>query len=330
MTSIYKTAYPYFSEKKKLSKEVIINDYRLTYEEILAIKKRMSDNEDSQLSYAVLLMVFKNLNYFPDMNIIPDGIIEYVKDQLRIPSAQFNVCHTSTITRHRKRIYKYYGVISWKHINKNEATYPAQEFVENTAMEASQTHNYPADIINVVVEQCKKRHFELPTFKQLDRIVKHTKSTVNQRLFDKVHASLSDEQILTLDSLLETTDDYQRSDYNALKKLPKNPTYSNFRELLKHHGILESNCTPIQQASLLAFALWQHYSQQHLSNIDAYISPVVSDPDERCDVVDCLRSLAKLCHGEATLESNYRNYGMAIPAILVQRNKSINGLRGGY
>ena len=243
MTSIYKTAYPYYSEKKKLSKEIIIKEYRLTYEEISAIKKRLPDNVDSELCYAVLLMVFKNLNYFPDSNIIPNDIVEYVKDQLRIPSAEFNTCNASTIARHRKRIYQYYDIISWKQTNKiqsGEVIRPAHEFVRNTAMDASKTHNYPADIINIVVEQCKKRHFELPTFKQLDRLVKHAKSTVNHYLFDKVYASLSDDKINSFDSLLETTDDYQRSGYNALKKLPKNPTFSNFRELLKHHDWLIS------------------------------------------------------------------------------------------
>ena len=107
-------------------------------------------------------------------------------------------------------------------------------------MQASQIHNYPADIINVVVEQCRKKYFELPTFNQLDRLVRQERAAVNQNLFEITYASLSQQQIQQLDQLLETADDYQRSGYNALKSLPKNPTISNFRELLKHHDWLVS------------------------------------------------------------------------------------------
>lgn len=222
---------------------MIIKHYRLTYEEIVAIKKRISNNIDSQLCYAVLLMVFKNLHYFPELNSIPEAIIQYVKDQLQLPNANFNGNHVSTIARHRKRIYDYYGSTPWKQTKKikNEKTvYPVQDFVKKTALAASRIHNYPADIINVVVEQCIKKHFELPTFKQLDRLVRHARATVNQQLFEVTYATLSTQQIEQFDLLLETTDDYQRSGYNALKALPKNPTISNFRELLRHHDWLVS------------------------------------------------------------------------------------------
>lgn len=40
--------------------------------------------------------------------------------------------------------------------------------------------------------------------------------------------------------MLETSKDYQRSDYNNLKVLPKNPTISNFKELILHHDWLAS------------------------------------------------------------------------------------------
>lgn len=243
MTSIYKTAYPYYSDKKKISKEIISTDYRLTYEEILIVKKHLPDHIDSQLCYAVLLMVFKNLNYFPELTVIPNDIIQYVKEQLRIPTAKFNTCHPSTIIRYRKRIYAYYGVTPWKQIKKiirGEIIYPVHDFAEKAAIRASKKHNYPADIINVVIEQLKKKYFELPTFKQLDRLVRNARSTVNQKLFDDAYISLTNKQIAEFDLLLETTDEYNRSGYNLLKALPKNPTISHFRELLKHHDRLTS------------------------------------------------------------------------------------------
>ncbi|MBY0544101.1 MAG: Tn3 family transposase [Gammaproteobacteria bacterium] len=243
MTSIYKTAYPYYSDKKKISKEMIVTDYRLTHAEILDIRKRMPENVDSQLSYAVQLMVFKNLNYFPETTVIPNDIIQYIKDQLQVQNAKFNTCHPSTLMRYRARIYTYYNITPWKQSKKDNngnIIYPAQKFLREIAIEASKTHNYPADIINIVVERMKEEKFELPTFNQLDRLVREVRANVNQELFDNTYASLTENQIAELDLLLKTTDDYQRSDYNALKAAPKNPTISHFRELLKHHDWLFS------------------------------------------------------------------------------------------
>jgi len=188
-------------------------------------------------------MVFKNLYYFPESQTIPSEIIEYVKDQLQIKNAQFNSCHPSTITRHKQRIYKYLDVTPWKRIkynDQNEKIYPTRIFAEKTATEASKIHNYPADIINVVIEAMKQKHFELPTFLQIDRLTRHTRETINQQLFNDVLITLNNDKIESLEKLLETTEDYNRSGYNDLKQLPKNPTLSHFRELQKHHDWLIS------------------------------------------------------------------------------------------
>ncbi|MCX7124532.1 MAG: DUF4158 domain-containing protein, partial [Gammaproteobacteria bacterium] len=231
MTSIYKTAYPYYSDKKKISEDVLAKDYELTSAEITMIKKRTKNDIDAQLCFGVMLVVFKNLNYFPELKIIPPEIIHCVRAQLKIPSAQFDTIHKMTFSRNKKHIYKYYGITPWKH-------HPVQDFAEKIAIESSKIHNYPADIINIVLEALKKKYYEFPTFKQLDKIVRLTRNTVNQRMFDDAYDSLSEKQIEQFDGMLETTDEYQRSSFNELKSLPKNPTITHFRELLKHHDWL--------------------------------------------------------------------------------------------
>src|SRR3990167_7676284 len=149
MTSIYKTAYPYYSDKKKISEDVIAKDYELTSAEIAMIKKRTPADIDAQLCFGVMLVVFKNLNYFPELNIIPPEIIQCVREQLKIPSAQFDALHKMTFSRNKKHIYQYYGITPWKQDR-------VQDFAEKIAMESSKIHNYPADIINIVLEALKK------------------------------------------------------------------------------------------------------------------------------------------------------------------------------
>lgn len=77
MTSIYKTAYPYYSAKKKISEEILVADYRLTHTELSMIKKSTQE-VDLQLGYGVLLMVFKNLGYFPKLTSIPTEIADSI------------------------------------------------------------------------------------------------------------------------------------------------------------------------------------------------------------------------------------------------------------
>ena len=245
MTPIYKTAYPYFSEKKKLSMEIVMREYRLAHEEIQHIKSIKFDDINFQLFYAVIFIIFKNLNYFPELDLIPKIVIDYIKDQLQITSASFIVPHASSVSRYKNRIYKHHNVTPWKsRKNKDEdekEKIPQSEiFINNIAKEAAEIHNYPADIINVVVEECKRKGFELQTFKQLDRIVRHAREVVNQNLFKETYNALPKSKIHQLNELLEVTDDYKRSGYNDLKSLPKNPTITNFRDLLKHLDWLES------------------------------------------------------------------------------------------
>lgn len=222
---------------------MLATEYRLTREE-LSMVKNFSREIDFQLSYAVLLMVFKDLNYFPPSTSIPEEIIDCLKEQLQIPKAKFNLLNASTVSRYKQSVYNYFKITCWKKVKKEileTLVNPARKFVIKTSLEASETLNYPADIINVVIEQLKKNNFELPSFKQLDRLVRYARKKVNQKIFDTVYHSLEKSQIELLDKLLETTPDYMRSGYNEIKAPSKNPTISHFRDLLKHHNWLVSS-----------------------------------------------------------------------------------------
>lgn len=244
MTSIYKTAYPYYSNRKKIDKEIIAKDYRLTHKELTSIKANTTDNTNAQLTYALLLVTFKNLNYFPkSLTNIPIDIIKFVQEQLDIEGTEYKFSHPSTISRYKSRIRKYNCTTPWsetKELDNGEKYYPVKKFAEKVALNASKIHNFPADIINVVLEQIKNNNFEFPTFKQLNRLVRTARESVNQSIFDEAYVSLSTLQIRSLDGLLETQEDYQRSGFNELKLKPKSATISNLRELIKHHNWLLS------------------------------------------------------------------------------------------
>jgi hypothetical protein len=212
--------------------------------------------------------------------MIPQVLIDFMKEQLHVPTANMLDYNASTLSRHRNHIYQALKITPWKKTQKTKSgkkNHPVKTFTINTAMQAAQIHNYPADIINVVVEELKKQHYELPTFKQLDRLVKHARAVINNHIFNTVYNSMSAEQITVLDELLETKEDYQRSGYNALKSVPKNPTITHFRELMKHHDWLMSwGDLHTQLSSIIPIKLNQFAQQARsldASNLPDFLKP---------------------------------------------------------
>ncbi|MBN3942077.1 MAG: DUF4158 domain-containing protein [Nostoc sp. NMS9] len=90
----------------------------------------------------------------------------------------------------------------------------------------------PADLINVVISELIKHHYELPGFYTLDRLVRRVRYLVNQKIFNLVISQLDNEYIQRLDDLLDSHPAVSRSPYNDLKQLPKRPTRNSMRSQL--------------------------------------------------------------------------------------------------
>jgi hypothetical protein len=167
MTSIHRTAYPHFNADQKIKRRELESYYSLTEMELSYIKEHIR-GDDLRLSFAVLLKVFQRFFYFPALDIIPKGIVDHIRHQLHFIGTNAAFCyeHESALHRHRQRIYEYLNVKPW---GKTETHFAIQ-----SAHEAAQTMNQPADIINSVIEILRKNNYELPAFNQLFRLVKHT------------------------------------------------------------------------------------------------------------------------------------------------------------
>lgn len=233
MTSIYRTAYPRFHPNQKLRTKELEADYSLTNAELNYITENIR-GDSLRLGFAVLLKVFQRMGYFPAINTIPETVVKYLREQ--IPniknSTEFVYEHDSSFNRHRRRVYDYLKIKRYDDQIRSHAI--------KVAYNAAQNMNFPADIINVVIEDLRKNKYELPAFNQLSRLVKHARFMVNNKIFKNIYQQLKPHQIKMLDALLEIKPDYNRTGYNGLKQLPKNPTISHFRELLKHHDWLMS------------------------------------------------------------------------------------------
>jgi hypothetical protein len=101
------------------------------------------------------------------------------------------------------------------------------------AHDISHSMNNIADIINAVIEKLLQDNFELPSFYRLNRIVRHTRHQVNNKIFHEVmHRLLANNHKTILDSLLITQNNDHHTLFNQLKILPKRPSIKLFNDFL--------------------------------------------------------------------------------------------------
>lgn len=240
MSSIERTAYPRFAPGRILKDHELEQFYSLTPNELRYINQNVR-TPLMRLSFAVQLKTFQRFGYFVEFKNVPEIIIGHIKKCL----GQFNsdmvphYDHKKTQFLHRNQICSYLKINRWKKNNSNgKSQHPGRHLAVQIAYQAAQTMNHPADIINVVIEELIHHHYELPPFDQLNRLVKHTRSIVNRKIFKQIYQQLDEGLLKVLDDLFLIKPGYHKTGYNSLKRLPKNPTISHFKELLEHYDWL--------------------------------------------------------------------------------------------
>ena len=244
MTSIERTAYPRFAAGRALKKSELDQFYSLTPNEQRYVNSHIR-GDHMKLNFAVQLKVFQRLGYFPDLQKIPKVIIEHIKKCLNyfddVKTLEYK--HVNSQYRHWDRICDYLKVQRWrknKNITSDDIIHPGRHFAIQKAYLAAQTMNHPADIINVVIEELIPHKYELPPYRQLNSLVKHVRSLVNRKIYKAVFYKLSANFKRELDTLLAINEGDHKSGYNALKNPTKNPTITNFKDLIAHHDWLTS------------------------------------------------------------------------------------------
>ena len=240
MSSIERTAYPRFAPGRLLRAQELEQFYSLTPDEMSYINDNIRTRL-MKLNFAIQLKTFQRLGYFTEFKQVPAIIVEHIKKCLGQLGSNVvpHYDHDKTRYLHRNQICSYLKINRWKKmIVDGKDQHPGRHLAIQLAYQAAKTMNYPADIINVVIEELIHNHYELPPFEQLDRLVKHTRYLVNQTIFKQIYEQLDDQLLKMLDDLFIIKTGYNKTGYNGLKRLPKNPTISHFKELLEHHDWL--------------------------------------------------------------------------------------------
>jgi hypothetical protein len=158
------------------------------------------------------------------------------------------------MSRHRNYIRDYLQVIAFDK--------QALHLTAVSVYRSAQIMDNPADLINVAIEELVRVRYELPGFNTLDRLVRHIRYLVNQKLFALVINSLESSKVQRLDDLLDTHPVEHRSPYNNLKQLPKRPTRNHLNDLFVHLTWLSTFGEVKQFLSGITAAKIQHFAAE--------------------------------------------------------------------
>lgn len=107
----------------------------------------------------------------------------------------------------------------------------AQRLIAIAMAQAAEVMDYPADLINVAIEELVKERYELPAFSTLDRLARHIRSLTNTHLFQRLSAVMSTAEQAYLDGLLLPESAESEVTFNLLKASSKSATFSHIQEL---------------------------------------------------------------------------------------------------
>ena len=110
----------------------------------------------------------------------------------------------------------------------------------SAVIEASQSKDILADIINVGIETLVSNCYELPAFSTLRRAAQKARAQVNRGYYQQVYDAMDDLQRATINRLLTDDDNEPTSLWQRPKREPKQPTTKHIREHLEHLRWLQS------------------------------------------------------------------------------------------
>jgi len=232
MTAIHETAYPRI--RSSITAGELDELYKPTQEQ-LEFADRSTREPIQKLGLLVLLKVFQRLGYFPMLREIPLPVVQYIARCAKLEGAIPHLASYEKVrsrTQHLPKIRAFLGV--------KEFRTGGEPIMNQTLINACQTRDIIADIINVAIEELVRQSYELPAFSTLLRAANRARLEVNSGFYKTVASSLSEAHRAKLDELLSRVPEEVTSPWHWLKQEPKRVTVKNMRESIEHLRWLQS------------------------------------------------------------------------------------------
>src|SRR5215510_5612935 len=194
MPRLHETAYP---RLKSAATEVELQEiYTPTAEEI-AFVEAQTRSETAKVGLLVLLKTFQRLGYFVTLAEVPRRIVAHITTCAGLPAVPeglepYDTGHSRSrhlgVVRARLAITAYGPA--------------ARRLMFTAAVEAAQTKEDLADIINVMLETLVRQRCELPAFSTLERVAFTARAAVNRRYYQHIATRLEATTRARLDTLL--------------------------------------------------------------------------------------------------------------------------------
>lgn len=227
VSSIHETAYPRF--KPDLTQRELEEIYTPTNEEH-RFSRRVARTVPARLYVMVLLKTIQRLGYFPMLVDVPSVILSHLTKVIGMRPVPLRTVQSEEKSNARQRFMEAIRAFQEiKPINRD-----TEAAIQLAAMQAAQTKQELADIINVVIEELIRQRFELPAFRTLNRAAQRVRNQVNERYFRSLTDTLTTDIVARFDAILIVPPNQLNSDWQQLKKEPKKPTNMEVRQYLDH------------------------------------------------------------------------------------------------
>jgi len=167
----------------------------------------------NRLDAALLLKAFQNECLFPTSVLTLNvTIIDYLAEQLNVPTASVGSVRGRTFERIRAEIRAFCG---FREASVDDAAWLAERLCERSI---PQTRDYER-LVAALVTACRERRIEPPAEERRERIVRHALRTYEERFYARTLERLTPASRAALDALLRAPDGDDASDRAVLNTL---------------------------------------------------------------------------------------------------------------
>jgi hypothetical protein len=194
----------------------------------------------AKVGLLVLLKTFQRLGYFVTLPEVPRRMVAHLTlcaGLSAVPEGleMYDTSHSRS--RHLSLIRTRLGITAYGPA--------ARRTMFTAAVEAAQTKEDLANIINVMLETLVRQRYELPAFSTLERVAVTARARVNSRYYQLITTDLDATTRVRLEILLTRPPAERRSPWDRLKQAPKSPTVKHMRESLAQlHWLQAQDVSP--------------------------------------------------------------------------------------